>query len=152
MSFFVNVILFYNEKKLFLAKVITLASGPLYKAATGCVLSKKVFLRISQNSQEHPSVGLSLLIKLQTLGLQLYWKRDFKPGVFSRTHFFTEQCQWLLLFCASVLLISLFFFQFIFCFFFSWSFHIILKRNIHAIFISCKMLLVCSFWLRHEIS
>ena len=45
MNFFDNVILFYDEKKLFLAKVITLASGLLYKAATGCVLSKKVFFK-----------------------------------------------------------------------------------------------------------
>ena len=40
------IILFYDEK-----------------ATTGCVLSKKAFLRISQNSQEHTSVGLSLLKK-----------------------------------------------------------------------------------------
>ena len=33
---------------------------------------KKVFLEISQNSQENTCAGVSFLIKLKTLGLQLY--------------------------------------------------------------------------------
>ena len=39
------------------------------EAATGGVLSKKVFLEISQNSQKNTCVGVSCLIKLQTSGL-----------------------------------------------------------------------------------
>ena len=41
------------------------------EAATGGVLLKKVFLEISQNSQENPCARDSFLIKLQA-GLQLY--------------------------------------------------------------------------------
>ena len=40
---------------------------------------KKVFLKISQNSQENTCVGVSFL---QVLGLQLYEKRDSNTGVF----------------------------------------------------------------------
>ena len=42
------------------------------EAATAGVLLKKVFLEISQNSQENTCVRVSFLIKLQALGLQLY--------------------------------------------------------------------------------
>ena len=43
------------------------------EATTGVGLWKqKVFLEISQNSQENTSVRESFLIKLQTWGLQLY--------------------------------------------------------------------------------
>ena len=42
---------------------------------------KKVFLEISQNSQENTSANVSLLIKLQALDLQLYSKRDSGTGV-----------------------------------------------------------------------
>ena len=42
------------------------------EAATGGVLWKKVFLKISQNSQEHSCVGVSFLIKLHAWGLQHY--------------------------------------------------------------------------------
>ena len=37
---------------------------------------KKVFLEISQNSQENTSARVSFLSKLQASGLQLYKKRD----------------------------------------------------------------------------
>ena len=43
---------------------------------------KKVFLEISQNSQENTCVRVSSLIKLKALGLQLYLKRDSETGVF----------------------------------------------------------------------
>ena len=46
---------------------------------------KKVFLEISQNSQENTCVRVSILIKLQALGLQLYHK-NFTPNNF----FFTK--------------------------------------------------------------
>ena len=42
------------------------------EAATGDVLWKKVFLGISQNSQENTCVRASFLIKLQASGQQLY--------------------------------------------------------------------------------
>ena len=42
------------------------------EAATRGVLWKKVFLEISQNSQENTCARDSWLIKLQALGLQLY--------------------------------------------------------------------------------
>ena len=42
------------------------------EAATRGVLCKKVFLEISQNSQERPVLESLFLIKLQALVLQLY--------------------------------------------------------------------------------
>ena len=42
------------------------------EAATGGVLCKKLFLEISQNSQENTCARDSFLIKLQGSGLQLY--------------------------------------------------------------------------------
>ena len=41
------------------------------EAASGCVLSKKVLLRISSNSQENACSRVSFLVKLQAC-LQLY--------------------------------------------------------------------------------
>ena len=52
-----------------------LQSYPFSEAATGGVLQKKVFLEISQNSQENTCASVSFLIKLQISGLQLYWKK-----------------------------------------------------------------------------
>ena len=43
---------------------------------------KKVFLEISQNSQENTCARVSILIKLQALGLQLYQNRDSGKGAF----------------------------------------------------------------------
>ena len=43
---------------------------------------EKVFLEISQNSQESTCIRVSFLMKLQALGLQLYLKRDPGAGVF----------------------------------------------------------------------
>ena len=43
---------------------------------------KKVFLDISQNSQENTCARVSFSIKLQALDLQLYLKRDSGTGVF----------------------------------------------------------------------
>ena len=42
------------------------------EAATRGVLCKKVFLEISQNSQENTCARPSFVIKLQAWGLQLY--------------------------------------------------------------------------------
>ena len=44
----------------------------LLEAATEGVLQKKVFLEISQNSQENTCARVSFLMKLQASGLQLY--------------------------------------------------------------------------------
>ena len=43
---------------------------------------KKVFLKISQNSQGNTCARISFLIKLQESGLQLYSKRDSGTGAF----------------------------------------------------------------------
>ena len=43
---------------------------------------KKLLLEISQNSLENTCARVSLLIKLQDSGLQLYWKRESGTGVF----------------------------------------------------------------------
>ena len=42
------------------------------EGTTGGVLLKRVFLEISQNSEENTCARVSFLIKLQALGLQLY--------------------------------------------------------------------------------
>ena len=42
------------------------------EAATTGVPEKKVFLKISQNSQKNTCARVSLLIKVQASGLQLY--------------------------------------------------------------------------------
>ena len=43
---------------------------------------KKLFLEISQSSQENACARVSFLIKLMASGLQLYSKRDSGKGVF----------------------------------------------------------------------
>ena len=65
---------------------------------------KKVFLEISQNSQENAFVRVSFLIKLHASGLQLYlkkrlWHRFFCVYFvkFLRSPFFIEHLWWLLL-------------------------------------------------------
>ena len=52
------------------------------EAATKGVLQEKVFLEISQNSLENTCARVSLLIKLQASGLQLYYKRGSNTVVF----------------------------------------------------------------------
>ena len=42
---------------------------------------KKMFLEISQNSQENTCIRGSFFIKLQASGLQIYLKRDSGTGV-----------------------------------------------------------------------
>ena len=42
----------------------------------------KVFLKISQDSQENNCDRVSFLIKLQDSGLQLYYKKDSGTGIF----------------------------------------------------------------------
>ena len=44
----------------------------LQKGSSGDVLWKKVFLNLSQNPQENTCARVSLLIKLQAWGLQIY--------------------------------------------------------------------------------
>ena len=51
--------------------------------ATGGFLCEKMFLEISQNSQENSCAKVSFLIKLLAPGLQLYQKRTSGTGVFS---------------------------------------------------------------------
>ena len=51
------------------------------EAATWGILSKKLFLKILQISQENNCARVSFLIKLQASGLQLYYKRDSGTGV-----------------------------------------------------------------------
>ena len=52
------------------------------KQSSRGVLWKKMFVEISQNSWENTCARVSFLIKLQTLGLKLYLKRDSGIGVF----------------------------------------------------------------------
>ena len=89
------------------------------EAATGGVLWQKVFLEISQNSQESPCARVSFIIKLQTSGKHLCrslffnkvsglrsatllkkrpWHRGFPMNFaqFLRTPFVTEHLRWLL--------------------------------------------------------
>ena len=73
------------------------------EAATGGVLKEKVFLEISQNSQEITCVRVSFLIKLQvpaTFLKKRLWHRSFSVNFakFRRTSFLTEHLRWLLLF------------------------------------------------------
>ena len=65
---------------------------------------KKVFLLISQNSQENTCARVSFLIKLQTRGLQLYQKKRIWHSCFPvnfakflKTPFLREHLRWLLL-------------------------------------------------------
>ena len=43
---------------------------------------KKVLWGISQNSQKNIGVGISFSVKLNSVDLQLHWKRVFSAGVF----------------------------------------------------------------------
>ena len=52
------------------------------KQSIGDVLRKKMFLNISQNSQENTCASVSFLIKLRACSLQNYLKRDSGTGVF----------------------------------------------------------------------
>ena len=51
------------------------------ETTAGGVLLKKVFLKISQNSQEDTGARVSFLIKLQAAPVT-YWKKDSGTGVF----------------------------------------------------------------------
>ena len=74
---------------------------------------KKVFLEISQNSQESTCARLSFLVMLQAWGLgratllkKRFWHRCFPVNFakFLRTPFFTEHLWWLLLFYITFLI------------------------------------------------
>ena len=59
------------KKKLLKLSTINLDCFTYSEAATGDVLSKKMFLKISQNSQENTCARVSFLIKLQAF--TEYW-------------------------------------------------------------------------------
>ena len=68
----------------------------ILKAATGGVLWKTVFLKISQVLQENICVGVSLSQSYKPSGLQLYLKETSTPGVFkkfSRTLILKNICE-----------------------------------------------------------
>ena len=65
--------LYLSHRPTFLYKMLAQT-----EAATGGFL----FLEISQNSQENTCTRVSFSIKLQSSGLQFYWKRDPGTGVF----------------------------------------------------------------------
>ena len=70
------------------------------EAAPSGVLCKKVFLEISQNSEENACARVSFLIKLQaTLLKKKLWHRCFPVNFakYLRTPILTEHLRWLLL-------------------------------------------------------
>ena len=70
------------------------------EAATRGVLLEKVFLEISQNSQENTCARVSILIKLQASGLKIETLAQVFSCEFSKISkntFFTEHLRWLLL-------------------------------------------------------
>ena len=75
----------------------------VWEAAIQRCSVKKVFLEISQNSQENTCARVSFLIKWQASDLQLYLKRDSDTCfpvnfvILLRTPFCTEHFWWLLL-------------------------------------------------------
>ena len=73
-----------SEKSLLNHFVTFLAAQGSTDAVVQKCFVKKVFLKIPQNSQEKTCAGVTLLIKLQASGLQLYHKRDSGTGVFLR--------------------------------------------------------------------
>ena len=79
---------------IFLLKIKCLVA----KAATGSVLSKKMFLKISQNSQENTYVRVSFLTK-STLLKNILWQRCFPVnfGKFLKTPFLQNSSGLLLL-------------------------------------------------------
>ena len=69
------------------------------EVATRGVLWKKLFLKISQNSQENTCTRVSFLIKLKASALR-FIKSCFCPvnnAQLLKAHFFTEHLRWLLL-------------------------------------------------------
>ena len=58
-----------------------LQSYPFSEAATGGVLQKKVFLEISQNSQENTCARVSFLIKLQASVRNISKSKNVSPGL-----------------------------------------------------------------------
>ena len=74
-----------------------------YRSSSPEVFCKKVFLKISQYSQDKTCPGVSFLSKLQAWGLQLYWKRlshrcfPMNFAIFLRTPFYIKHLWWLLL-------------------------------------------------------
>ena len=68
----INFLYFVSFTYLVIMIFIVVFKMKCQKAATEGVLLKKVFLEISQNSQENTCARDSFLIKLQALGLVLY--------------------------------------------------------------------------------
>ena len=71
----------------------------LTEAATGGVLYKKVFLKISQNSQKSTCVRVSFLISCRAQAEKRLWHRCFPVGFvkFSRTSFLQNTSRRLIL-------------------------------------------------------
>ena len=69
-----------SRKKLYSPSVINANFCPI-EAATGKVLYKTVFIKISQSLQDNTRVEFSFLTKLQGGGLQFSQKRDSNTGL-----------------------------------------------------------------------
>ena len=81
--------IFYIEDDMHMTKSLVILAferaWEVTEAATRGVLSKNVFLEISQNSQEKSCARVSFLIKLQVSGVFLWVSRNFLEQLFYRT-------------------------------------------------------------------
>ena len=81
--FFILKLYFFTWSDLYMKRVgLKYHIGSKAETVAPMCSVKKVLLTISQNSQENTYARVSFLIKLQALGLQLYWKTDSGTGVF----------------------------------------------------------------------
>ena len=107
---------------------------------------KKMFLKISQNSQENTCARVSLLIKFQAWDLHRCFPVNFLK--FSRTPFFIEHLRWLLpIIWKPSKKQHLFILKYYSKSFYSWCGKIIFV--LYFIKISCNLFY---FWLRKSIS
>ena len=78
--------IFYIEDDMHITKSLVILAferaWEVTEAATRGVLSKNVFLEISQNSQEKSCDRVSFLIKLQVSGVFLWVSRNFLEQLF----------------------------------------------------------------------
>ena len=85
------------------AHVLLIIVTVKFKSSRPEVFCKKMFLEISQNSQENTRARVSFLVKLQArsaaLLKKILWHRCFPVNFakFLRKHFLTEHLWWLLL-------------------------------------------------------
>ena len=100
---------------------------------------KKVFLKISQYSQENTCARVSFLIRLQALGLQVF-SRCFPVNFakFLRTPFLQNNSKRLLLSLLLLLFIMLYFYVFIFKVIFQINFTKIYSGSIIRVFLRAK--------------